>query len=309
MKVLLPKFCINYDLIPCKNEKDFNDLGFDINHDKSLTYDYAVQWGSYTVNFVRSHRYGVLETGFFNDAAFIDTMGNYNTLSLNTKDGYDAVESFELNGKRSAKEIINSLPKSRRSKFNPEYKESEDVPETWSGVVLALQNPKDRAIYAVSSMQKYFEFVEDCCKYYGNNLFVKMHPWNSNEVYTKLATIARKYGCKYGKTKISVIDSAEFVISYNSTFAVDCLLRGVPYVQYEVGTFFNSYGIVYSKNKFPKSVNYSYDFDKLPDFLIHKFCFYKDMKKDLFAGMIKTYATSSEMFPMTEKYSYANNIT
>jgi hypothetical protein len=151
------------------------------------------------------------------------------------------------------------------------------------------------------------KFIDDCCKFYGESLFVKFHPWNSGEIYIEIENIVKKYKCKYGKAKIDIIKKASFCISYNSTFAIDALLRDVPYVQYAMGTFFNSYGIIYSEGTFPTSVKKVEDAHKLCDFLIHKFCFNKTMEVGRFANMVKHYAKSNKMFPMTDEFSYANN--
>ena len=199
-----------------------------------------------------------------------------------------------------------NLPKNKQSKYNADYNETTIT--SWSGPILILQNPKDRSILSVTSTENYLNFIEDCCKFYGEKLFVKFHPWNSNEIYTKLEAIIKPYGCKYGKARMSIIDNAEFCISFNSTFAVDALLRGVPYVQYAMGTFFNAYGIIYSEGNFPTEVKRIEDSYKLCDFLIHKFCFNHKMSKEKFAKMVKHYANSKEMFPMIDEFSYANNI-
>jgi len=107
---------------------------------------------------------------------------------------------------------------------------------------------------------------------------------------------------------MSIIEKAEFCIGYNSTFAVDALLRGVPYVQFGMGTFFNAYGVIWSKGSFPSSIEPISDAYKLVDFLIHRFCFNQQMESEKFAAMVKHYAHSNEMFPMIDEFSYANNL-
>lgn len=305
MKYIIPSYTTNYNLCPFKTEEEASEYGltFDLNNENS----YVVYWGlqPYRPNF--GTKYGVMETGFFNEAAFIDTIGNYQTSSLNTKKAYDEIANFDLKGRKTAKEIIFKLPANRQSKFNPSYKENKEK-INWKGIVLALQNPSDRSILSVTSTNMYYNFVEECCKFYGNNLFLKMHPWNSGETYNRLASIAQKYNCNYGKTDMGIIEQCEFVIAYNSTFAIDCLLRGVPYVQFGLGTFYNTFGVHFSNYTLPVNITKITNAEKLCDFLIYKYCFNKKMSKENFSKMIKHYAHSNEIFPMVDEFCYANNL-
>jgi len=304
--IVLPSYATNYGLLPLTTEAEAQELGFTFSHKSKTDYEYVVYWGTKPYTAQYGDRYGVMETGFFHNASFIDTVGNYQTISLNTAAGYKAVADFDLEDKKSARELIQSLPAHQQSKYNATYNESEIA--SWTGPVLILQNPTDRSILSVTSTKKYLEFVRDCCKFYGDKLFVKFHPWNSGEIYAELEAIVKQYGCKYGKARLSIIDNAEFCVSFNSTFAVDALLKGVPYVQYAPGTFYNAYGIIYSKEEFVTNVQPIEDAHRLCDFLIHKFCFKKDMDRQKFANMIRHYAKSKELFPMTDEYSYAANI-
>lgn len=307
-KILLPDYPLAYNLLPLESADEYKEYGFDLWRERSSSaYDYCIFWGNYQYVPNAFSRYGVMETGFFNRAAFIDTVGDYQALSLNSRDGYRAVESFELGSKLSARDVLALLPEDQRSKYNPLASE-EDVPSSWTGPVLALQAPKDRSILRTSTTEDYYRFVENACKYYGKSLFVKMHPWNSGQIYDELKEIAEKYECSYGKTPISIIDNAEFVLGYNSTFAVDCMLRRVPYAQYALGTFYNAYGITYTNRQLPTKVAAPEDYDKLPDFLIHRYCFHTQMSKLKFSEMVRHYSQSDRMFPMTDSYSYANHV-
>jgi len=305
--IVLPDYPFNYTILPLSRESlhKHPHIISSKEVDKNKTYGYGVLWGSYgAMQPQRFDKYGVMETGFFNKAAFIDTVGEYQTLSLNSKAGYDAVEGFELGARRSARDIISSLPAASRSKYNPDA----GAQISWEGPVLACQAPGDRSILRVSTSKKYYEFIEKACKYYGRDLFVKAHPWNSGEVYDSLGKIAAKYNCEFGKTNLSLIDNAKFVIAYNSTFAVDCMLRGVPFAQYERGTFYNTYGITYTKQELPDEVQAPENYEQLPNFLIHKYCFHGGMDESKFIEMLRHYAASNELFPMTDEYSYASNV-
>jgi hypothetical protein len=303
MKIVIPEYIKNYDLCPIKNEEEA--LNFNLSFNNTNDIDYIVHWGNHSYSVSSANKYGVMETGFFNNAAFIDTVGNYQFNSLNTKYAYDNINEFELKGRKSAKEIVFNLPESKQSKYNAAYGDIKCVDEN---IILALQNPKDRSIHSVSNSKTYYKFVEECCKFYGKNLFVKMHPWNSGEYYDILGDICKKYNCNYGKAPISVIRGKEFVISYNSTFAIDCILNDVPYVQYEMGTFYNTFGIIYSNRSFPTKITPIKDSEKLANFLIYKYCFNKGMNGEKYARMIKHFANSNDIFPMNDEFCYANNI-
>lgn len=305
--IVLPKYTITNGLLPIKTEQEAQSYGFTFEYVYKQNNDNTVlfYWGDKSLQYEYGRKYFVMETGFFNEGCFIDTLGGSQFCSLNTKDGYEAVKHFSLNNKKSAKEIVYNLPPHRRSKFNAQYGEVKNIT---AEVVLALQNPGDRSIMSVTNRKTYFQFVEDCCQFYGSKLFVKLHPWNNNEILEQFKNIASKYGCECGKAPIDILSQCNFVISYNSTIAIDCLLRDIPYVQYGLGTFFNSYGIIFSNHTFPTSITKSDNGQQLCDFLIHKYCYYKSMPVQLFANMIKHYANTHDMFPMIDEFSYANNI-
>lgn len=309
MRIIIPEYAKNYDLIPVKTDEQAEQVGliFSGKHTSiDVLRDYVVVWGHKPIQANYGAKYGVMETGFFHNASFIDTVGNYQSLSLNTSMGFHAVAEFELGDRLSAKEIVFNAPVHKQSKYNAEYNET-DIDE-WTGPVLILQNPTDRSIMSVTSKEKYLQFIKDACRFYGKHLFVKFHPWNSGENFKLMEDIVKPFGCKYGKAKMSIINNAEFCIAYNSTFAVDAVLRDVPYVQYGMGTFFNSYGIIYTEGEFPSSVQPVLDAYRLADFLIHKFCFNKSMDKYKFAKMLQHYAYDNSMFPMTDEFSYASNL-
>jgi hypothetical protein len=304
MNIILPKYTTSYDLCPVRTEEEAKKLG--------LTYqsnnpgeDYIIYWGLNNHRMHAHKKFGVMETGYFNDAAFIDTVGSYQGCSLNTKFGYDAVANFDLAGRKSAKEIIFNLKAHQQSKYNANHGGALSFDQE---IILACQNPTDRSIGYPNSQKKYWEFIEECCKFYGNKLFLKLHPWNTNEKATPFLDLASKYKCGAAKFAMSSICNKKFVISFNSTMAIDCVLRDVPYVQYAMGTFWNAFGVHYSNYQLPTEVEPIAGADKLADFLIHKYCYYKNMSdKNKFLNMLKHYAASDDIFPMTDEFSYANN--
>jgi hypothetical protein len=303
MRIVLPKYVTNYNLCPIKTEEDANNFGMTFKEHPDS--DYTIYWGINTTKLHAHKKYGVMETGFFHEAAFIDSIGAYQSCSLNTKYAYDLIDNFDLNGRKCAKDIIFSMEKSSQSKYNAAYGRSDPCQQN---IILACQNATDRSIGYAHNTKVYFSFIEECCKYYGKHIFIKLHPWNSNELAQPYYEIAKKYNCEIDKCHISIIENKEFVISFNSTIAIDCILRNVPYVQYAVGTFWNTFGIHFSNYTFPFNISPIPNASKLADFLIYKYCFNKSMDKIKYANMIKFYASTNSLFPLNDEFCYANNI-
>lgn len=302
MKIVLPTYTQNYNLSPFKTEVDANK--YNLTFKTEGIADYLLYWGLNSNRLNVSRKFGVMETGFFHEAGFIDTLGGYHQSSLNTKYGYDAVANYDLGSRLSAREIIYGRPIHQQSKFNAGSGMNESFDHE---IVLACQNPTDRSITFPHTPDEYWRFVKRACKFYGKNLFLKLHPWNSNEKAEPFEKLANKYGCGIGKFPLSLLKGKKFVITFNSTIAIDCSLLGVPYVQYAIGTFWNSYGIHFSNYNLPSQVTPIENAEKLADFLIHKYCFNKTMSQPKYAAMIHHFATSEDIFPMNDVFSYASN--
>ena len=302
MKIILPKYSSHYNLCHIKDEKQANKFGMTYVHDPDA--DYTIYWGMNPTKLHNHRKYGVMETGFFKNGAFIDTVGAYQSCSLNTRDAYEQISNFDLKGRRSAKDIISKFRPHNQSKYNATSGRKEPFDQT---IVLACQNQKDRSIGYPHSGKRYLEFIEACCKFYGKNLFLKLHPWNTNEYAEPYFEFAKRYGCEASKCHMSLIRGKEFVISFNSTMAVDCLLNDVPYVQFAMGTFWNCFGIHYSNYTFPTSVKPIPNAIKLLDFLIYKYAFNKSMQAPKYASMLKHFASCNDIFPMNDEFCYANN--
>lgn len=273
-------------------EESFNALGYSNNKKPDPVWTLA--WGKPKYN----PKHAVCESGFWWDAVHLDTEGIYDKSSLNTN--WEEIESFEA--PKTAKEVLNSssIPSTKYKQRNTEV--------DWRGVVLALQRPKDRSVRAVGEIREYYDFVEDACKYYGKALFLKEHPSGSGEA-KRWREIADKYGCTIGKVNHTVIENCEFVILYNSTFAVDCMLRRVPVNQFAPGYFYKTPAVNFT---YGKCINTSYETldagEKLVDFLIWKYCINKKMPVEMWAKLIVTFAESKRTFPLPEEFCYANNM-
>lgn len=259
--------------------------------------DYYLAWGDP----VNKTKYGVSETGFFWDAMHIDTNGLYSNCSLNTPQAQKMIDEFKA--PKSATDIIlnGRLPKSKYTQAGGDV--------YWDGVVLALQNPSDRSIHRGSSTEDYYRFVEGACKFYNRNLYLKLHPWNSGDVEKRLTEIANKYGSIIGRANHSVIENCKFVLVYNSTFAVDCLIRGVKVAYFAPGYFWQTKAVQYTNYQYPDDINTNVDNGyKLCDFMIYKYLFNQGMNIEKWINMLKHFSISKELFPINDEFCYANNI-
>jgi len=263
---------------------------------------FQVYWGGMDITGAKSV---VLETGFFWNASHLDTLGLYSRSALCTPQAIREIDKFEA--PKSAKDIV--LSQVQTSKYQQgEDKELSSEPVDWKGVVLALQNPTDRSIRSVTSPAKYYEFVEDACKFYGKDLFIKLHPWNSGEVGERLRNLAQKYGVYAAKISHRIIRNCKFVLVFNSSFAVDCMLRDVPVAQYAPGYFYQNPAVHYSEFNFPVDIKTDIEFgQKTCDFLAWRYCFDHSMPAEKWIRMFEHFAWSNNMFPMPEEFSYAGN--
>jgi len=241
------------------------------------------------------------ETGFFQNCIHIDKNGLYEKCSLNSNNIKDIIYNFN--------EPQNILSGNIKNKIIPKFNNiTSNI--IHNGPVLIFQHPFDRSILRAGGTNKYYEFIEETCKYFGKKLFVKFHPVNSIEIRKKHIDIAEKYGCSYGYTGVNAIDHCEFIILYNSTFAIDAALKNKPVFQYAPGYFFNSGIVNFIDHDIKKIKNESYDsffINKFLNFIMWKYCFRFDQS---FLNLIEIFKSfkKNEIFPLPQEYSYANYI-
>lgn len=235
-----------------------------------------------------------MESGFFWDGAHIDTRGLYSASVLNTDEAQALIEKYE----------IRTLPKnvSLKSKYAQTSKRFD-----WQGVVLACQNPGDRSINYRANSEAYWAFITDACRHYGKDLFLKLHPWNNGEVKSRFESIAGEYGCTAAKCDHAVIDHCRFVLAYNSTFLVDCMVRGVKSAAFVPG-YFSRY-TVNTEGTFPNDIADKRDLGhRFVNFLAYRYCFNFTMKAEKLVRMFEHFSEHrDEMFPMTDEFCYALN--
>ncbi len=259
---------------------------------------WVLSWGDPQIK--TSHT--IVETGFFWDGAHVDTVGLYKFSSLNTAHGVQAVRKFVA--PRSAADIVlgGSLPGSKYRQTSKDYR--------WDGVVLACQNPGDRSIHRGHSTEDYWRFFEGACEHYRENLFVKLHPWNSGAVEKRMIEVAGKHKCTIAKCNHKVIEKCKFVILFNSTFAVDCFVRRVKVAQFAPGYFWMQPGVQYTKYRYPDEVRDTLDDgSRLADFLLWRYCFSMKMPVEKWVRMFRHLANSNAVFPISEEFAYAANLS
>jgi len=260
---------------------------------------YMLCWGMP----VYGAKHGLIETGFFWDAIHIDTLGLYKSSSLNTVLGWREVEMFSA-PKSAADIVLNGT-------LNPsKYPQGREEFE-WDGVVLASQNPRDRSVYSTGSTEDYYQFVKGACEHYGDRLFIKLHPHSSGQGVTERITgYALANGCKIAKTNHSVIKNCDFVLVWNSTFAVDCFIRDVPVAQFAPGYWHATPAVTYTAGTYPDRVSCETveAGQRLADFLMWRYCFHMHMPIDMWVRLVEHYAQSDDMFPLPEEFAYANNL-
>jgi hypothetical protein len=261
--------------------------------------NYLVSWGE-NINKIR---HSVLETGFFFNAMHLDQHGLYEKSSFNFLEAKKIIEEFSA--PKSWKNLLSE------GKLSPKYPQPSSY-LNWDGVVVICQHHIDRSIWRVGSSGDYHRFLESAAKHYGKRALFKKHPvtlGNKDEM-DRIEKIALKYGCEVAYTDTSVIDNAESVLVYNSTFVIDALMRGKHVNQFSPGYFWQSGVVQYTKGKFPSNqekINLDY-VDKFIDFLIWKYCFHKMLPLEKIAEIIKTFEASREFFPLPVELSYGSFI-
>lgn len=298
--IVLSKYLVDLKTVKNVSHSSLAPYNFAIADRTNPNYDcYMLSWGL-PVYGSKNH---LIETGFFWDAIHIDTLGLYKSSSLNTILGWKAVEEF-VAPKTASDIVLNGT-------LNPsKYPQGREEFE-WDGVVLAAQNPHDRSIYSTGSTRDYYAFIKGACEHYKDRLFIKLHPHSSGEGVTETITAyAQANGCRVSKTNHKVLKNCEFVLTWNSTFAVDCFVRSVPVAQFAPGYWHSTPAVTYTQGQYPDRVSVTSveAGHRLADFLIWRYCFHMHMPIERWVSLIEHFAESDEMFPLRESDCYANNL-
>lgn len=242
------------------------------------------------------------ETGFFSTSMHIDRRGLFFNSSLN--DHWDIIKDYSDSSDN--KHVLLGM------KNNSKYQQVLDT-VSWSGVVLALQIPRDKSILSVGSEKDYYKFINNACSFYKDKLFMKLHPLNTKIESKFYQKIAEENNCRIGNVNNSILNDCKFVILYNSTYAIDCFLRDVPVVQYAPG-YWSCLPVCSQRTQeflcpnFIHFSDYSKNQNKLINFLVEKYCFNFTMDTDKWVKLLNLYIESDDPFPLTEDLAYINNL-
>lgn len=284
--------------------QDYNDLSkFGITISKTggevrnKPENFVIGWG----DTIHQTRCAAIETGFFWDGIHIDSIGLYEKASFNFPQARAEIEEFSA--------PVSFLEMQEGGLTRSKFAQSKDCQE-WDGVVIVAQHPGDRSIWKAGSTGHYHQFLDEACSYYGKRAFIKLHPvvmGNKDELEI-VRSIASKHGSECGHVSLSILDRAESVLVYNSTFVVDALAAGKNVVQYAPGYFWQSGVVQYSGRRIKEfNTNRSDDFrNKFLDFLIWKYCFHKLTPMAKIADIVKAFAASRELFPLPQELSFAS---
>jgi hypothetical protein len=247
----------------------------------------------------RGFRNAVTETGFFDGASHIDRIGLYLDSSINYRANQKEIKEFKA--PRSAQEIV------QESGWKSKYDQVE-IPVRWEGVVLAAQVPFDRSVRAVSTTDEYYDFVRAACKYYGRHLFLKLHPKQDPGSQHKMMDLAREHNCKCSHADMSVLDHCKFLLVHCSTMAMDAFIRGVPVVQYAAGYWTETGAVLYTDGEFADAPGETVEMGhKVADWCMWRYCFSHRQPIERWWDMLRLYAESEELCPLTEEFCYATN--
>lgn len=257
---------------------------------------FIVGWG----DTIHQSRSAAIETGFFWDGIHIDSIGLYEKAAFNFPQARAEVSDFD------APESFRSLQ--NRGLTRSKFRQSTERVE-WDGVVVVAQHPGDRSIWKAGSTGDYHRFLDEACAYYGAKAFVKLHPvvMGNKEELEIVRNIAARHGSHCGHVDLSILDKAESVLVYNSTFVVDAIAAEKNVVQYAPGYFWQSGVVQYSERnvrQFRGSSDASFR-EKFLDFLVWKYCFHKLTPMEGLADIVKAFASSKSLFPLPVELSYA----
>ena len=119
---------------------------------------------------------------------------------------------------------------------------------------------------------------------------------NSNEDRI-IRNILEEYGCYFGKAGFEILENCRFVVTYNSSFVVDCWMRGVHTYTHVDGTFYILANLLSDDpTVFKRKVN----------FLMWKYCLPLDLTFDQWVDVFRTYTQSDKMFPLPLMYSWGH---
>lgn len=242
------------------------------------------------------------ETGFFDGCMHIDKNNLYEKSIIHSPEAQEMIDGFEYD------EDIMDLMDFSSSKYKQPDEEID-----WRGVVFASQNPNDRSVKSVTTPQTWWDKLKEACQYYGDQLLIKLHPWNAKKANAEeiIREMSKKYGCTCGYFNHSCIMKCEHVLLGCSSFSVDCMLRGVPVKQIFPGYFHSCKAITYCRDDLKMDIRSDCDVieegKKLANFLASHYCFRMDISQREWRKIIMSFymdRQTNNPFPLPEEISY-----
>jgi hypothetical protein len=187
--------------------------------------------------------------------------------------------------------------------------ESRDVnfKNKWHGIVVAGQISIDKQVLHAGPADRYWQWMERIASVGKHEVFIKLHPLARRhpDDIKRATEIAEKHGCFVGYSGREIIDDASSVMSYCSSFVVDCWMRGYPMekTHVECGTFKAVSDLghdLFLEGKDPQIFA-----RKFINFLMWKYCFNTNsIDEQSLHRLIKLYVESDDPYPLPEKYSW-----
>jgi hypothetical protein len=178
----------------------------------------------------------------------------------------------------------------------------------WRGVVLAAQGP-GASVHHVSpsrSAKEYWHFVEAAVRAHQSRLLIKMHPKAGGSIRERHEALAASCGSEVGFYPSSIVDHCEYVLTFNSTFAVEALGRGVPVAQYAPGALSDTGAVTYTHWRLPRQPPQLKKAARaLLGFLLFRYCF-PVPPWDVVRQVIALYRERTSLFPISEELSYGH---
>lgn len=245
-------------------------------------------------------RYQAKESGFFHWAQHIDSLGLWIYSSLSQPFGVAQIRKYEAPMRcQDVLKFLNGAVEKYPQK---------GLARPWKGIVLAAQIPTDRAVRVVAEHGfDYWKFIAKACRKYRDRLFIKLHPCLRGEPADRHRLLAKEVGgVQCGFATMDILRECEYVLVYNSTFAVDAWLHGKPVMQYAPGYFAGCGAVTFTDGRMSDELEDCGEMpQKMLDFLIWRYCWHQDCPDWWKKEIHRVYARAEELFPLPEHLSYA----
>lgn len=235
-------------------------------------------------------------SGFFRKSWRIDRIGLWEDCSLNLPEGKTVWQAFRA-----------PVPASELLRGQAKY-EQPSGDWRWSGVVLAAQSV-GAAVTQVGKRTAYWDFIRKACRYFRERLLIKLHPKCGQASAEWHRGVAQQYGSACGYFGSSVLEDCEFVLTYNSNYAVEAWLAGVNVMQYAPGCFSYTGAVTFTDWTITDEIDNRLDTAiQLLDFCVWRYCFSIETSEEVIAKVINRYRKQEGLYPLSEELSYGASL-